>query len=647
MARKSTKKKKKATKATKKRTKKTKQAGLFKKLFKWAVVFGIWCAIAVIALVAWYGSELPDLIKSPHFERRASIEIRGQNDDLLLRYGEIMGASVRVEDLPSHMIYALIAVEDRRFYLHHGVDPIGLARAMARNLISGRIVQGGSTLTQQLAKNLFLTHERTIKRKIQEAMLAIWLEREFTKDEILTAYFNRVYFGSGAYGISAAARIYFDKEPKDLTLYQSALIAGLLKAPSRYSPRANPELAKKRTRVVLSAMKDAGFLTETAMIDANEDNVHIETKTISSNNMRYATDWILSEAQALIGKTDRDLVITTTLSKNIQKQAEESLHNEMERIQDRNVTQGAVIVTAYNGAVLAMVGGSDYHKSQYNRATQSRRPPGSAFKPVVYLTALQKGYDPDDKIEDSPITDGSYKPSNFDDTYLGEVTLNEALSRSLNTAAVKLANNVGIGNIIKTARTLGIQTKLNRDLSLALGSSGIPMTEMVAAYATIANDGRSSPPYIITTIQDEQGEILYSRKSSETGKRVVKKKNARDLSRMMEQTISIGTGRNAALPDDDISRIQAGKTGTSQDYRDAWFIGFTDTFVAAVWLGNDDNSPMAGITGGSSPAKIWSNVMTGAHKEKGTMALFKDNKDDEGQESDGGFSSFLKKLFND
>lgn len=578
-------------------------------LLKWATVAGIWAVIALSIVVGWYASELPKVLESADFERRAAITVKAADGTVLKRYGDLVGVSVTVGDLPPHLINAVLATEDRRFYKHHGIDPVGIARAMFINARAGRFVQGGSTITQQLAKNLFLSHERTLKRKIQEALLALWLEQRLDKDQILGAYLNRVYLGSGAYGVDAASHVYFNKPARDVNLREAAILAGLLKAPSRYAPDSNPGLAAQRAKVVLGAMREAGYITEDEWKKETLNTPAPQRKPTESGGVYYFTDWIASELHDLIGTPDRDLTVETTLDPAIQKQAEEILSRYLrENGEEKHVAQGAVMVMTLDGAIVAMVGGRDHQASKFNRATQAMRAPGSAFKPVVFLTALQQGWKPRDLIDDSPITQGKYRPSNFGNENHGEVPLENALALSMNAATVRLAQQVGIGPVINTARALGIRAKLSRDLSLSLGSSGVPMIEMIGAYGVVANGGNRADPFGVMEIRDENGNYLYRRMA--LSKQIFAPYLMRDLENMMRGVVEYGTGRGAALP-----FPAAGKTGTSQDHRDAWFIGFTDTYVAAVWLGNDDNSPMKAVTGGSLPARIWRDVMMAAHEE--------------------------------
>jgi penicillin-binding protein 1A len=601
--------KKKTTKRTSKKSKKQQKRGLLGFFVKWLTVIGLWVGIFVVGIFAWYAQELPDITESASFERKNAIIVKAADGSIVARYGDIIGNQVTTEDMPPHLVQAVLAIEDRRFYMHPGLDPIGLARAMFINAKEGRVAQGGSTITQQLAKNLFLSRERTLKRKIQEAMLAFWLEYELTKDEILSAYLNRVYLGSGTFGVDAAARLYFEKPVEDINLRESATLAGLLKAPSRYSPKSNPSLSKQRTDIVLMAMKDAGYITE--------EQAKGETKSIPkpmqkpSNELsdRFYADWIVDQLEDLIGTPTEDIIIETTLNPKIQSTITTSINNVIEKHgAERNITEGAFVLMRPNGAVVALVGGKNYGNSQFNRATQALRPPGSAFKPLVYLTALEQGWSPQDLIDDSPITNWRYRPKNFGGKYYGEVTLEEALTYSLNTAAVRLMKEVGPAAVLNTAQRMGITSELQPDLSLALGSSGVSLIEMAGAYAVIANGGRSAKPYGITKITSKETGELYYQRTEKSMKRVFKEHDIQNITSMMNSVMQYGTGRGAAF-----TPSAAGKTGTSNDSRDALFMGFTRSLVGVAWFGNDDNSPMKGVTGGSYPARVWREVVASAN----------------------------------
>ena len=531
-------------------------------LLKWGTVLAIWGTIAVTIIVIWYGAELPQITKNADFTRKATITIQDARGKVINRYGDLKGNTLTIEDIPPHLAQAVIAIEDRRFYLHPGIDPIGIARAIVTNVTGGGVRQGGSTITQQLAKNLFLTHERTYKRKIQEALLALWLEHELSKDEILAAYLNRVYLGGGAYGIDAASNLYFGKPATDINLLESAIIAGLLKAPSRYSPHNNPELSQKRARIVLQSMIRDGHITKDQADNAGDITVtHGLIQPLNRNRARYFTDWVISQLDELIGTIDEDITVTTTLNTRLQTKAEDILDATIAANEDRAVTQGAIIMMRPGGAIVTMVGGRNYSESQFNRATQARRQPGSSFKPIVYLTALEQGWAPDDTIIDEPFDrTSSYRPKNFGNEYFGEVSLLEALTSSLNTVSVRLTQDVGLRKIMNTARRLGITSPLEADLSLALGSSAVAPLEMVTAYAAIANGGFATTPYAITKIQSETtGELYYSRPPARHAKRIIDSDKARDITLMMQSVVENGTGRSAALP----GTHAAGKTGTS------------------------------------------------------------------------------------
>jgi len=602
MVKKKTKKKTPAKKSTTRKTSRSKIKDqdsfigrAFRFCLKWGFVVGLWCLIIVTLMMLWYASELPNITKSMVFERRPTVIIKASNGDVVDRYGDIKGKIVDINDLPDHVTNAVLAIEDRRFYSHFGMDIRGFGRAVFVNISRGGFVQGGSTITQQLAKNLFLTRERTIKRKIQELMLAFQLEYELTKEEILSAYLNRVYLGGGAYGIDAAARVYFNKSAQELSIREAATIAGLLKAPSRFAPSNNPELSAQRTKVVLNAMVDAGYITKADVAKYKSMPPSPRRKPSSGDSVRYYTDYIVAQIPDLIGNVEQDVTVETTLDVTVQKEMEESITKAMLRYgPDKEVEQAAGIIMRLDGAVVALMGGRDYGISEFNRVTDSLRPPGSSFKPIVYLTALESGWRINSMIMDEPINYGRYRPRNFGHQYYGEVTLYKALTLSLNTVAVQLMKAVGPENAIGMARRLGITADLEPNLSTALGSSGVPMIQMVTAYATIGRGGSAVDAYSIKRILDKEGNVLYERTPPKQSRQVVARSNVAQLTAMMRSVILNGTGRAASIP-----YPAAGKTGTSQEFRDAWFIGFTSKYAGAVWFGNDDNSPTKRLTGGS------------------------------------------------
>lgn len=599
------------------------RTGLLGTAFKWMFVLAIWGGIVLSGVLLWYGKDLIALTKKSNFERKRSVVVLANDGQTVLAtYGETSGNRVRVQDLPPHVGNAVMAIEDRRFHYHFGVDPIGLLRAAVTNFTSGRVVQGGSTITQQLAKNLFLKPERTFKRKIQEAILAVWLETKYTKEEILSAYLNRVYFGSGAYGIDAAARVYFDKPATQLTLEESAMLAGLLKAPARLSPDNNPDAALNRMNMVLDAMEDAGFL-ETKKKEKQADGRPVPPRkpiNLHDSNMgsRYFTDWVLDRANDLIGVSGADLVIVSTLDSKLQRATSDAAKSSIEqffKVDTAKQPQVAVVAMDRDGAIRAMLGGRNYRDSQFNRATQAMRQPGSAFKAFVYLAALEKGVQPGDPILDAPINIGGYTPTNHDGQYHGEVPMTSAFALSLNTATVNLAAHVGIGAVVDVAQRAGIVSDLMPTPSLALGASEVTALEMTTAYNTIANYGVPTVPYGIVSIRDGNDDILYRHEAVEEAP-VLDASACRKLLAMMQEVVTRGTG-GRAYP----GFMVAGKTGTSSDYRDTWFMGISPVITAAVWVGYDNNQKMNKQYGGNAPADIFRQVAIAAQQGRPITAL--------------------------
>lgn len=574
----------------------------------WLLVAGVWGLIGLVGLVAYYAYDLPSVDELNRIERRNAITFLTRNGERLVSYGDLYGEPVQLADLPAHLPAAVLATEDRRFYDHFGLDPLGVARALVTNLRHGQVVQGGSTITQQLAKIAFLTSERTLKRKVQEALLALWLEANFSKAQILTLYLNRVYLGSGAYGVDAAARKYFSKPAAEVTLAEAALLAGLLKAPSYYAPTRSLERARERAGVVLAAMQDAGVLDAESARLARTRPAGLRLGRASGLGVRYFTDWLLDRLPDYVGRTDRDLTVVTTLDARLQDLAETAVRAGLKREgRARNVGQGALVAMSANGAVRAMVGGRAYSSSQYNRVTQARRQPGSAFKPAVYLAGLESGLTPDSVFEDKPIRVGDWRPRNHDGRFRGRVSLRRALARSINTVAVQVADRAGVDRVRDAALRLGITSDIARDLSIALGSSGVSLLELTAAYATLAAGGEAAHPHGIHEIRDGDGRLLYRRQGQAV--RAVGPRHAAAMTSMLRSVLEEGgTGRAARL-----DRPAAGKTGTSQDYRDAWFVGYTPDLVAGLWFGNDNNAPMKRVTGGGLPAQQWAAFMQPAH----------------------------------
>jgi penicillin-binding protein 1A len=574
----------------------------------WTIVGGIWTAIALACLVGFYAVQLPQMSTWTIPQRPPSVRIVDRAGVLVADRGITGGEAVRLSDMSPYIPMAVIAIEDRRFKQHFGIDPIGLARAFAVNLVSGRLQQGGSTLTQQLAKNLFLEPDRTVGRKIQEAVLALWLETRFTKDEILELYLNRVYFGTGAYGIDAAARRYFDTPPSQVTLAQAALLAGLLKAPSRLSPLVNIDGAQERALSVLTAMRSAGFIDDRQAAKAL--SMQAETaRSYWSGSQHYVADMVMKRLPTLVGDIQQDLVVETTLDMRLQDEASRIIRDTTGKNGAKhNIGQGALVALSASGEIRALVGGRDYGESQFNRAVYARRQPGSAFKPIVYLAALEAGRTPQSVRMDAAVRIGDWTPENYDREYRGEVTLRTALANSLNTIAVQLVMEVGPKTVVETAYRLGIRTQLQRNASVALGTSEVPLIELTTAYAPFANGGYRVTPWLIERVRTRSGKVLYQHRPEEPVQ-VVRPRELAMMNDMLIEAVRNGTGHNARL-----SGWQfAGKTGTTQNSRDALFVGYTADMVAAVWYGNDDGSPMKKVTGGTLPATSWSAFMATAH----------------------------------
>ena len=604
-------KKERRIKGSKKRESRTGCLARVGRFAKWSALLAIWGGFALLIALGYYAHDLPDVKTILAEKRPAIVTILARDDSVLGTYGGGYGDWLEPDEVPQNLVQAVLAVEDRRFYSHVGVDFRGLARALSANLWAGGIVQGGSTLTQQLAKNLFLKPERTIKRKVQELLLALWLEQEFSKNEILSMYLNRVYFGAGAYGVDAAAYRYFGISARNVVVKQAALLAGLLKAPSRYSPATDRQAAADRMNVVLGTMVDAGYLSEEE--EVNMPPIQYAAPS-GEPDERYFTDWIMQELAGLIIRPEEDIVIRTTLEPVLQKAAATSLSVTLgEHGKTRHVDQGAVVMMTAGGAVRAMVGGRSYRQSEFNRAVNARRQPGSAFKLFVYLAALEAGFHPDTQMRDSPVTLDGWQPQNYDGLYRGSMSLRDAFAQSINTVAVKLAERSNRINVIRMAKRLGITTPIASGPSMALGTSEVRLIDLTSAYATIANDGRGTIAYGIVEIAVKQGAEIYRRQGTGIGT-LVEPERIDQITNLLRETTVSGTGRAAQLSD----QSAAGKTGTSQDFRDAWFVGFSNNMVAGVWLGNDNNSPMKQVTGGSFPAYIWHEVM-----EKAVSSRFK------------------------
>ena len=550
--------------------------------------------VLLVVLVIWLAFTAP-LSKSLKPPTPPSITLLAADGTPIARRGAVIGAPVVASELPAHVREAFMAIEDRRFYSHWGIDPRGIARAAWSNLGAGGVRQGGSTITQQLAKNAFLDSDRTAARKLREVAIAFWLEAWLTKDEILSRYLSNVYFGDNVYGITAASKHYFGRTPANLNIGQAAMLAGLVKAPSRLAPTGNLAGARKRQAVVVGAMEAAGFLSA-AEADRVRPQRVLPRRTGQLPSGTYFADWVLPAARDSAGEVQSESTVKTTLDRRLQRAAERSI-----RSAGLRQAQAALVAMHPDGRVVAMVGGRDYAKSPFNRATQAKRQPGSTFKLFVYLAALRAGKTPDDTVEDTPVDIAGWKPRNDDGRYLGEISLARAFARSSNVAAARLTQEVGVRNVVKAARDLGISTPIANEATIGLGTSEVTLLELTAAYAAVAS-GR----YPVTTrgVDGQDEKNWYE--SLTGGSRALNDRVQRDMLRLLGSSIR-GTGREANLS------VEAwGKTGTSQDGRDAWFIGFAGNLVVGVWVGNDDNTPNAGLHGGGVPARIWRGFMQSA-----------------------------------
>jgi len=579
----------------------------------------VWPYVAVL-LIAWgamfggyffsrFLSDLPDVGSLLTNGPSRDVTIYDTAHRLIARRGLTQGVLIEVATLPPYVANAFIAIEDRRFRGHLGVDPIGLVRAAWHNASAGRVVQGGSTLTQQLAKNLFLVPDRTFRRKVQEAMLALYLEYRYSKDQILTLYLNRVYFGAGVYGIEAAAQRFFGKHASQLSLPEAAILAGSVKAPARYNPLSDPDAAHARASVVLSEMRDQSLIDEDTEQDALTTRVRV-VRGAGTPGAGYFADWIISQLSGYIGEIEEAVVVETTLDIDAQSEAERAIAAGLKEEGGKlGASQGVLVALTPDGAVRAMVGGASYRLSPYNRATDALRQPGSAFKPFVYLAAFEHGRKDTDVMNDGPVNVRGWQPEDYEGKYRGDVTLREAFAISSNSVAVQLTEETGPKAVAKTARRLGVETPLQAVHSLALGTSVVTPLELTAAYAPFANGGNAVTPFGIVRIKTKAGKVLWRRRAPAAA-RVIAPDHLAAMTGLLTDVVTYGTGKAARLDD----RPSAGKTGTTQNYRDAWFVGFSADLVCGVWIGNDDNTPMIRATGGTLPARIFKSFMMNAER---------------------------------
>jgi penicillin-binding protein 1A len=576
----------------------------------WTLVAGVWLLIFAVAFFAVFSVDLPDTSKLYEVKRQPSVSYLDRSGGLVAVRGSQYAPPVDLDRLPVYVPKAFVAIEDRWFYWHPGFNPWGIVRSQIYDMThrGGGPLRGGSTITQQLARNLFLTPNQTYRRKAQELILAIWLELKFSKKQILELYLNRVYFGAGAYGIEAASQRYFGKPASQLTVGEAALLAGMMKGPTRYSPVAATDRAARRATIVLDEMTRIHAITPEQRDQAIRTPV-VVNPILANQRAQYFTDYVDDQVRQLVGEPTEDLVVETTLDLPLQASAEQALKAGVAAAQNQGVRQGALISLDGEGRIRAYVGGVNYLQSQFDRVTQARRQAGSAFKPFVYLTAMEAGRTPDTPVVDEPITIGAWTPRNYTGKYLGPITLAVALKESINTVAARLANEVGTSNVAATAHRLGITSAIQLDPSMALGAVEVSPLEMAQAYAPFSNGGVFARGYAIERIRTASGRLLYDHGVGAQDKRpVIGQPALGEMIRMMRDVIGSGTGTRAAVPGYDL----AGKTGTTSDYRDAWFIGYTGGFTTAVWVGKDDNTPMKRVTGGGPPAGIWRDYMVQA-----------------------------------
>ncbi len=577
-------------------------------------------ALTIAAFFWWFDRNYAADLRATLNQRPPTITLLGDDGHVLAKRG-IRKSNTSLETLPQDLIDAVLSTEDRRFFSHWGLDPQGLARAIWNNISKGRLREGGSTITQQLVKNVFLTRKRTLTRKLRELVISLWLEHHYSKEQILEHYFNRVYFGAGAsHGITAATRRYFDKSPANLDLAEAALLAGLLKAPSYYSPSRHLARAHQRASVVLDNMVATGAITRAQANLARDQPAQLKKPARAIRQIigtEYALDWIMEQLKDRVGRIETDLIVKTTLNFNWQVRAQELVRKMIETNRhEKNIDQAAAVLLDERGGIKLMIGGTSYEHSQFNRVTKAHRQPGSSFKPIVFLAAMESGRSPNSIVMDERIKIEGWRPRNYARFHRGPVTLRKALASSINSIAAKLADDVGLEQVIQTAKRLGIRSKLNKRPSLALGSSEVTPLEMTSAYVPFMNGGFRALPHIIKEVTNARGELVYEYMDRRPV-RIIKPAYIYDMNDMLGAVVRSGTGKRARLDD----HASAGKTGTTQSYRDAWFIGYSGYFTCGIWAGNDNNSPTNGVSGGKLPAVLWKQIMQLAHQGRPPRAL--------------------------
>ena len=584
----------------------------------WVAVVGVWGLIFAAAFFAVFAIDLPDTSKLYDAKRQPSISYLDHSGALIAVRGSQYAPPADLDRLPKYVPAAFVAIEDRWFYYHFGFNPWGIVRSQFYNLShKGGPLRGGSTITQQLARNLFLTPNQNYRRKAQELILAVWLETKFTKKEILALYLNRVNFGAGAYGIEAAAQRYFNKPASQLTIGESALLAGMMKGPSRYNPVSSPERAARRATVVLNEMVQTKAITPQERDEAFKNPVRV-SPVLANQRAQYFVDWVDEKVRGLVGEPTEDLVVETTLDLPIQSAGEQALTQGVSAAASQGVQQGALVALDGEGRIRAYVGGTRYAESQFDRVTMARRQAGSAFKPFVYLTAMEQGRTPATPVVDEPLKIGNWEPKNYTGRFLGPMSLENALAQSINTVAARLASEVGTANVAATAHRLGITSPIQLDPSMALGAVEVSPLDMAQAYAPFSNGGFLARGYGIERIRTAGGRVLYDHGLEKPIRpSVVPTPSLQFMNQMMRKVITSGTGTRAKIESYDL----AGKTGTTSDYRDAWFVGYTGGFVTAVWLGRDDNTPMKRVAGGGAPAGIWRDFMSQALPRLNVQAI--------------------------